>query len=1331
MEHEASGVSIKQETTNASDTQKGLYFIQKTCPQTSAYNLVFSSKIVSGFDCSKDILALEEAIQTIQKRHSILQQVYFESDGDIRLKFTDKAIKINQHDLEHLSSTEQFDVIHNNAQRPFDLQQDICLRIDLFKVSKTESVLLIVAHHASFDFWSLGNFLKELELAYDAVIQGSQAHFKDAFQFSEQLDELGRWKESEEFQQQLSNITDTLDSVSPVLDLKTDFNRPLRNSYSGSSLEFSLPAELVSKIKTLGMEYEVTPYTLLLSAYFIALHRYSGQDDILVGTPVAGRERRKQHQALGNFVNTIVLRSEYSDISSKVFFESTAKTVVQAIKNQKVPFPAVVEALKLKPDPSRSALVQAGFAWDKLPNISNFSHFFNQTELSHSVDWAGLELEPYWMPQQEGQYDIALEMGAEVDGQWCASLKYRDDLFSRKTIQQFANSFVTLLEGIVSDVDKPISHLALSTGEASQSQLASTIDVPTVNTTVPDLIAQVAAKYPELTAVADESSNLSYQELNQQVDTVSRFLSHHYSVKGKRIGVSVKRNKELPLILLAVMKSGAAYVPIEPNLPPERAQMIIDDADLELIINDTSGHHDKKSQVESISVERLLSVEEELLNVEAPVVETEDSAYIIFTSGSTGRPKGVEVSHANVVNMLHSFAVNPGIASNDSLLTVTTISFDISVLEMFLPLSVGAKAIVLDAANTAEPEKLISYIEQFQPTWMQATPATWKMLVDADWQGCESLTSLCGGEPLPRELAEQLNDKVSRLVNVYGPTETTVWSSFSVYQGDKVHIGQPVANTEFHVLDSKMQPVPKGVVGELYISGKGVTKGYFNRQDLTQKAFVHVADKVLYKTGDLGRLSHEGYLECYGRLDSQVKIRGFRIELNDIEENLRQLEGVDDAVVTTQVINDDQALVAYFVTSSEVTVKDLKAQLKARLPHYMVPNYFKQLDALPLNSNGKVDRKSLPTLDLSDFSQREIIKPRNDLEYTLHAIWVEVLNQQYVSIEDDFYDIGGHSLLAIKLIAKLNDKLDLNLDNQFLFSYTTIAAMAEAIESNDFEQDSSISVPLNKGEENVLPLHLLHPIGGTIYCYMALNQYLEKRFPVYAYQSPGIKDADEIEVGIEEIAGRYVDEILEKQPEGPYQLGGWCFGGVLAYEAAHQLKQKGHTVLGIHVFDTRAPIVANHPDDGDDATLLSWFARDLAVPHNKKLDLPPDLLRTIDVEDQFQFVLDKARQIDVVEETTDVEELHNFFQIYIANGMALQMYDEHSYDINVNLYRAQNEPEDYGEVLGWDKLVEDKLTVTDIPGDHNSIMYKPNVELIAAELNQRLSQQKQWINEVS
>jgi thioesterase domain-containing protein/acyl carrier protein len=397
----------------------------------------------------------------------------------------------------------------------------------------------------------------------------------------------------------------------------------------------------------------------------------------------------------------------------------------------------------------------------------------------------------------------------------------------------------------------------------------------------------------------------------------------------------------------------------------------------------------------------------------------------------------------------------------------------------------------------------------------------------------------------------------------------------------------------------------------------------------------------------------------------------------------------------------------------------------------MIPNFFKRLDALPLNSNGKVDRKSLPPLELDSLNKRDLVKPRTELEETLHTIWTDVLNQQYICIEDDFYDIGGHSLLAIKLIARVNDKLGLDLDNQFLFTHTTVAAMAEAIESDDINQVGSISVLLNKGEKGVLPLHLLHPIGGTVYCYMALNQYLDKKFPIYAYQSPGIKDADEVEVGIEEIASRYVDEILTQQSEGPFQLGGWCFGGVLAYEVAHQLKQKGHTVLGIHVFDTRAPIVANHPDDGDDATLLSWFARDLAVPHNKKLDLPPELLRTIDVEEQFQFVLDKARAIGVVEETTDVVELHNFFQIYIANGMSLQMYGEHSYDINVTLYRADSEPEDYGELLGWDQLIADKLAVTDIPGDHNSIMYKPNVEVIAAELNQRLSQQKQWINEVS
>ncbi|WP_417446644.1 non-ribosomal peptide synthetase [Kangiella sp.] len=1310
---------------HATATQKGLYYIQKSNPSTAAYNLVFAARVING--CELD--QLQSAVSHVQKRHTALRSVFCEYQEDIYFKPTEQVIQVESVDLSGLTSAEAKDNILNYSRSSFALEDEVALKCYLFQLTDKEQVLLFVAHHSCFDFWSLGLFLKDVSSAYSAVSNGELFSNDDNCEYNNYLDEDSEYKKSDEYKAIVTSLAEKITMGDMVLNMSTDFPRPTINSFKGESIEFRIPGDITARLLESSKALEVTPYTLLLASYCIVLHSYTGQDEVLVGTPVSGRDRRKYHKAIGNFVNTIVLSSSLQD-NCKVsqFISETASAIKTAVKNQKVSFPDLVAALKIKPDPSRSALVQAGFAWDKLPGLNDFSDFFNDTGSDSSVEWGDLLLKPYWLPQQEGQYDINIEMGAMVDGELCVSLKYRDDLFKRESMHQLGLSFTHILDQVLRKLDSDVSALELLPelhANGMQSVVSSNIELDIPKVSISDLIETTADNFPNRVAVQDETSELSYDELSKSSTQLSQYLCEYYSIAGKRVGVSLERNKELIITLLAIMKAGAAYVPIDPNLPMDRAQMIVEDGNLCLIINDSQGHSDTSGALDSVSIQELINkAAEQPCNNKIPAVAPDASAYVIFTSGSTGRPKGVEVSHRNVVNMLRSFAHTPGMSEFDSLLAVTTISFDISVLELFLPLSVGAKTIILGSNTSADASLLIDKLNELKPSWMQATPATWKMLVDSAWQGIDGLTILCGGENLPKSLADDLSEKCSRLFNVYGPTETTVWSTLSEYQGAQVDIGTPIANTTVMILNKTLEPVPLGVVGDIYIAGDGLTKGYFNRNDLTEQAYLwsdSFGDKI-YQTGDVGRLTHDRQIECLGRRDNQLKIRGFRIELSDIEENFRKITGVKDAVVVAEKLNGELILVGYFVSSSEqsLTGKMVKAELKHLLPYYMIPNFINELDRLPLNSNGKVDRKQLPNFDFANNYNRTLIEPSSDLERQLLELWQEVLNQESISVDDDFYDIGGHSLLAMKLIGKINEAFNLNLNNQFIFSNTTIEAMASAISHSDFGSDDHIVVPLNKGHSEVRPLHLLHPIGGTIHCYMALNQYLDSNIPVFAYQSPGIKDADEIEVGIEDIASKYVERILINQPEGPFRLGGWCFGGVLAYESASQLKALGHDVEAIHVFDTRAPIVANHPSDGDDATLLSWFARDLAVPHNKTLDIPIEILREIEPEDQFEYVLDRAREINILDADTDVDSLLNFFQVYIANGMALQMYEEKRYDLDVYLYRAEDEPEDYGEYLGWDSILSNDFSVVDIPGDHNSIMYKPNVHQIAEHLNQHL-----------
>ena len=1235
-------------------------------------------------------------------------------------------------DVSALSAEEQFAAIHANSLSPFDLDNDLCVRLAVFKTAAQESVLLITAHHACFDFWSLALLMEELGSRYAACCKNVPVAESETLQFSDWLSAIDSPDYQSKINTQCDHVVSLLDGAPTQLDLSCDYTRPREMSYTGQSLGFSIPQALTESIEQAAKAQGVTVFMFLLSTYQVLLHRYTGQDDILIGSPSAGRPRRKFHGVMGNFVNTIVTRSQVGEqITFAEKLASTFTSVAAAVKNDAVPFVQLVEKLVSKRDPSRSPLIQAYFAWDKLPQFEPFAHFFSRNTCNDSVDWHGLSLSPYWLPQQEGQFDIAFEMGAKIDGALTGTLKYRDDLFCAESMQGFIQCYINLLAEFTQNIDQSIFSAKILDAKQVRNNIELSkpcVELEAGAETLPALFAEWVASRAGHNAIEDESGVMTYAELDWVSTAIAHYLRNNFSVTGKRVGVYLERDRYLLATLLGVLKAGAAYVPIDPKLPTARAEMIIQDAELSVLLATKLPDALKDAGNQSAvlwSAQLPMLLTEPAASLPA-LISPSDSAYVIFTSGSTGRPKGVEISHASAANLLRSFAKEPGFSPDDKLLAITTIAFDISILELFLPITHGGTTCIVDRDAAALPEALMARIQRFSPTWMQATPATWKMLFAAGWQGEPSLAVLCGGEPLPQSLAEKLHNTCGAVYNVYGPTETTIWSTFSSFTGGDVVIGEPLANTQTYILDNNYNLVPQGVVGELFIAGVGLAKGYFNQPALTAKSFVanpH-ANGLIYHSGDLARVNQNGQLECLGRIGNQVKIRGFRIELDDIEENIRTHSAVKDVAVTASEEGDDRYLTCYFVLHKNQTVDavELKGYAKDLLPQYMVPAHFMAIPLIPLNSNGKVDKAKLPSLDAMNVSSREIIAPRSQEEETLLMLWQKLLGIESLCVTDDFFDVGGHSLLAVQLASQLKKSFSVEVGDNFVLSNPTIEKMAIAI-TGDIEQGAQCLVKLNAGDEVTAPLFLMHPIGGTVYCYLALNQYLENKIPVYAFQSPGLEDADESEVAIEDIAKKYVDIIVEQYPTGIIQLGGWCFGGVIAYEAADQLQKMGREISSIHLFDTRAPIVKNHPSDGDDATLLSWFARDLAVPMNKTLTVTPEELRTIECDEQFNFVLQQAKAAGVIAEDIDEEKLHNYFQVYIANGMALQMYEEKYVDVALRLYIAVDEPDDYGKYLGWDELLGNDFEAVYLAGTHNSIMYKPNVETLANDLNREVANQ--------
>ena len=1314
----------------ASSIQSGLYYLQRTTPELSAYNVVFSAKISGAFNFDD----LQSSALRVQQQHEALRQTMVLRDGVPTFRPDNtQQLKINAVDITQLNAEDQFNAIHSDSLRPFNLDADLCVRLTIFKMAEQEHVLLVTAHHACFDFWSLALLIEELGAGYVAATNTALAPQDKPLQFSDWLNAIGEPDYKNKIENQCNHVAEVLDGAPTQLDLACDYTRPREMAYTGKSLAFEIPEALTQSIEQAAKAQGVTVFMFLLSAYQVLLHRYTGQDDILIGSPSAGRSRRKFHGVMGNFVNTIVTRSKVC--SQTTFAEKLAATfssVADAVKHDAVPFVKLVEKLVTKRDPSRSPLVQAYFAWDKLPQLEQFSHFFSRNSCGDSLTWHGLTLSPYWIPQQEGQFDIAFEMGAKINGALTGTLKYRDDLFCAQSMQNFIECYINLLAEFTRDSQINIYNAAILNEQQQHKSIALSkpcVELGAGEETLPALFSQWAASRAGHNAIEDESGVMTYAELDWVSTAIANYLRNNFAVTGKRVGVYLERDRYLLATLLGVLKAGAAYVPIDPKLPTARAKMIIEDADLSVLL--TSNLPDALRSVGQQSTVLWPTQLPILLTQPAMVlpelVSPSDSAYVIFTSGSTGRPKGVEISHTSAANLLRSFAQQPGFTPDDKLLAITTIAFDISILELFLPITHGGTTCIVGRESAGLPDALMACIERFSPSWMQATPATWKMLFTAGWQGRDSLTVLCGGEPLPQSLAEKLHAACGAVYNVYGPTETTIWSTFSAFNGGDVVIGQPLANTQTYILDRNYNMVPQGVVGELFIAGQGLAKGYFNQPELTAKSFVNNphANGLIYHTGDLARVNKDGQLECLGRIGNQVKIRGFRIELDDIEENIRLHGAVKDVAVTANTKDDERFLTCYFVLheGQSLDVSEIKHHAKGLLPQYMVPAYFMEIPVIPLNSNGKVDKAKLPSTDDITLVSREVIAPNTEDEIKLLGLWKALLGVETLCITDDFFDVGGHSLLAVQLASQLKKEFEAEVSDNFVLSNPTIEKMAVALASHTDEQGAQCLVTLNAGNASHTPLFLMHPIGGTVYCYLALNQYLDKEIPVYAFQSPGIEDADEFEVAIEDIAKKYVDIIVEQYPTGIIQLGGWCFGGVIAYEAADQLQKMGREISGLYLFDTRAPIVKNHPSDGDDATLLSWFARDLAVPMNKTLTITPDELRAIDCDEQFNFVLQQAKAAGVVAQDVDEDKLHNYFQVYIANGMALQMYEEKIVDVPLRLYVALDESDDYGQFLGWDELIGDNFDAVYLPGTHNSIMYKPNVEALAKDINQTVAQQ--------
>ena len=1037
--------------------QKALWFLYKLAPQSHAYNVAFTARI-----CSQvSVPTLKQAFQKLNDRHPMLRATFFEQDGEPRQKIKDRQeICFEEFDASAWSPDELKQQVIQAYQRPFDLERGPILRVSLFNCSDCDRVLLLSIHHIACDGWSIWLLLDELRVIYQGQIHEFESllptlefSYLDYVNWQSEIlansEGEGLWHY---WQQQLAGEL-------PLLNLPTDRRHPPVQNYQGSSHSFNLSPELTQKLKELGQTEGTTTFMTLLAAFQVLLHRYTGQDDILVGSPMKCRSQTEWHKIFGYLVNPVVLRANLADNPSfSAFLAQVRQTVLNAIAHQDYPFPLLVERLQPERESSRSPLFQTMFVLQK-PNKSGDILDLLAADESVRVNWGGLELESFEIPQQDGQFDLTLEM-METKDSIRGILKYDTDLFDAATIARMEGHFQVLLEGIVANPSQQIGHLPILTPSEEHQLLVEWNDTKTdypQDKCIHQLFEEQVEKTPDAIALVFEDQQLTYRELNSRANQLAHYLQSLGVKPEVLVGICVERSVEMVVGLLGILKAGGAYVPIDPTYPQELITYMLNDSAVSVLLTtEDLAATLPQSKANLVSLDRDWSIISKNSQDNCPNrVDGQHLAYMIYTSGSTGKPKGAMNTHQAIRNRLLWMQDAYQLNGADKVLQKTPFSFDVSVWEFFWPLIAGACLIVAKPGGHKDSAYLVELIIEQQITTLHFVPSMLQVFVEE--KGLEKCICLkrviCSGEALPVDLQTRFFERLEcQLHNLYGPTEAaidvTFWECQSKSHLAIVPIGRPIANTQIYILDSELKPMPVGVPGELHIGGVGLARGYYNRPELTAAKFIpnpfsNESDARLYKTGDLVRYLPDGNIEYLSRLDYQVKIRGFRIELGEIESALTQHPDIKETIVIArEEVDGNKNLLAYLVSKDQKPeISELRSFLSQRLPDYMIPTAFVVLDKMPLTPNGKIDRRALPTLDLTRLSKSNFIPPQTAAEESLVAIWSEILGLEQVSVNDNFFELGGDSIKAIRVIAKAKDR-GINLSLQNIYQNQIISKLA-------------------------------------------------------------------------------------------------------------------------------------------------------------------------------------------------------------------------------------------------------------------------------------------------
>ncbi len=1330
--------------------QERLWFLDRWDPGNTVYNVPIIIRIRGGLDYRVLQLSLEE----ILRRHEALRTTFSEENGRVVRCVTPEAqFELESVNLEHLPEEERQAKaeagIEDASRRSFDLARGPLFRGKLLRLGTREHVLVLAMHHIVTDGWSLGVLYRELGALYGAFLKGDGSPLPPLpVQYGDYAVWQRQWLQGEVLEKQLTYWKGKLEGL-PVLELPTDRPRPPIQSYRGKRRSFTLQSPLVSSLRDLSRREGVTLFMTLLATFQALLSRYSGQEDIAIGSPIANRSRMELEGLIGFFVNTLVMRTKLDgNPSFRELLGRVKETTLGAYAHQDVPFEKLVKEMNPERDASRNPLFQVMMV---LQNAND-----------RNLELPGLSIENSAGDAGTSRVDLTLEL-EETSDHIAGRIEYSTDLFDDATIGRMIGHFERLLEGVVANPDELISGLPLLTDAERHQLLVEWNDTKTDyprDACVHELFEAQVERTPDAVALVFEGRKLTYRELNARANQLAHYLRKRGVGPETLVGICMQRSLELVVAIYGTMKAGAAYVPIDPEYPVERLTFILEDAHTPIIL--TQEAHRGKLQSASVQFVCLDSgwskIESESRDNLRSNVSSDSAIYVIYTSGSTGRPKGVVNLHRGVVNWLFWLQDAYRLSCSDAIMQKSPFTFDVSVREFFWPLLNGARLIVAKPDGHWDSEYLIESIGREHVTVMHFVPSMLRtFLKELPGEIPLSLARvICSGEALPLDLQNEFLRRLPdvALSNLYGPTEAAVevtnWECRLEADRREVPIGRPIANIRMYILDKALNPVPIGVPGELHIGGAGVARGYLNRPELTAERFIPdpfnpKLGARLYKTGDLARYGTDGNIEYLGRMDYQVKLRGFRIELGEIETVLAQHPGIlEAAVVMREDTPGDKTLVAYVVPKVkrevEIPASELRRYLQQKLPQYMVPGIFVPLETMQHTSSGKMDRRALPKpQNLVAGVSGPIAAPRTLIEKSLSAIWAEVLGLQDVGIHDSFFELGGHSLKATWLISLVRRKFQVDIPLRLVFNSPTVAGLAEYIQAaigqaHRVRAGSGSSIIQIQDAGDTVPLFVMHGLGGDLNFAHRLAPHLAPTQSVYGLHNATEANTCENDCRLEDLAERYVEDLVEFLPEGPYCLTGFSFGGILAYELARQLAIRGLRIGHLAIVDTGPSL----PTDTSPAGILTyiagfltnapWWVWDDLLSNSAGYHLRRIWRKAFWFERRLRHLFRPDSMEITVEDLEDVIDLRtlpeDILQKLEFHLRLFQNYQPHPYDGPITLYRARSQPllclskPD----LGWAQFAARKVDIIRIPGTHKSITDKDNIRFFANSLQSRLAE---------